>query len=159
MFMNRSLSFALALVLATAVSAAAQAMAPEEDASARALVLSLGPLATGSVSQGTTVGHIGLFSSDLSRILASSPEAARYAQVFSRDSHIGRPLVLVGVGLVVGGLAAYVTRHGQLGMGGREIAAFGVGGVAMMYGADRLSASRRALRSAVDEYNRTSAER
>lgn len=156
--MTRSLSFALALVVATAGSAAAQAMAPASPPGEE-LTISLGPLATGSISRGENVGRIGLMGSDLQRVLQASPEAERYARLFTRDARIGRPLLLAGAGLVVGGLTAYVAHHGQLGMGGREIAAFGAGGVAFMLGADRLSASRRALRRAVDEYNLTATGR
>ncbi len=156
--MNRTVSVVLGLLLATAGSAAGQAMAPARPDAVDQLVVSLGALGTGRVTQGATSGHIGLFSSDLPRMLVTSPQAERYAHIFARDSRVGRPLLLAGAALLAGGLTAYVTRHGHLGMGGRETAAFGAGAVAFMYGADLLDTSRQALRSAVDEYNRTAAE-
>lgn len=155
--MFRSLSIAaLALAFAGTAAAAQQMVAPNEQVKATPgqLTIALGPLGTGRIMERDRVGSIGLFHSDLAQVVSASPEAERAARVFARNQMIGRPTVLIGAIALVGGLAAYASRGGPVGIGGRELAAIAVGTGGLMYGADRLVVSRRALAEAIGAYNR-----
>lgn len=149
---------ALALMLAGTAAAAQQMVSPPEQMKATPgayqLTVALGPLGTGKILERERVGTIGLFHSDLAQVVSTSPEAERAARVFARNQMIGRPTLLLGAIAVVGGLAAYASRSGAVGIGGREAAAIAVGAGGLMYGADRLVVSRRALSQAIGAYNR-----
>ncbi len=156
--MSRALRLTAAALFLGATAAAAQLPAPNAQVKATPnaglLSVSLGPLGTGRIVESTPVGSIGLFHSDLAQVVSSSPEAEREARVFARDQMIGRPLVLLGGGAVVAGLAAYVGRGGSVGIGGREMAAVAIGTGGLMLGAARLAVSRTALARAVEIFNR-----
>lgn len=149
-----TLALAVVLLLVTGNSSNAQQPAPQAAAADRLLQVNLGVLGTGRIVEGSSVGSVGLFHSDLATVVAGSPEAERYARVFARNQAIGRPLVLLGSAAIIGGFAAYVARAGQLGVGGREAAAIGLGTGVALYGANRLIVSQRALATALEVFNR-----
>jgi hypothetical protein len=155
--MLRTVTLAMLLVSLGAAPAAAQQLSADGLSGVRLeapLTVSLGALGTGQLMRGQSVGTIGLFGSNLTAVVHASPEAEHYARMFARDRAIGRPLLLAGAVALVGGFAAYVARGGQLGVGGREMAAIGLGAGATMYGAYRLGASRAALASSIAAFNR-----